>query len=115
MLITDTIFHYNGFWNCDSQCRIRIYDSAETTIVIASEIDDNDGTSITNVCEYLIKKVGEHFGLNLQKTLWIEHYPPDGFLEENHTYKIVSINIQGAACWTPIAQEKVGELIACKL
>ncbi len=114
MLITDTIFDYKGFWNCDSQCRIRIYDTSEITIVIASEIEKNEGTSITNVCEYLIKKVGEHFCLNLHKTLWIEHYPPDVLIEED-TYSMVSIDLRGSACWTPIAQEKVEELIVCKL
>ncbi len=114
MLITDTIFDYKGFWNCNSKCRIRIYNGFGKTIVIASEIYENDGTSITNVCEHLIKKVGEHFGFNLQETLWIEHYPPDGLIEED-TYSMVSIDIQGTACWTPVPQEKVEELIASKL
>jgi len=115
MLITDTIFHYKGFWNCDSQCRIRIYETPEKTVVIATELDENEGTSITNVCERLIKEVGEHYQLSFQRTIWIEHYPPDNVIEREHTYSVAGINFSGKASWTHIERKKVEELIGEKL
>ena len=115
MLITDTIFHYKGFGNCDSQCRIRIYESSEKTVVIATELDENEGTSITNVCERLIKEVCEYYELPFQKTIWIEHYPPDGCLDREDSYSVAGINFPGKALWTHITREKLEELIGCKL
>lgn len=115
MLIDDTIFHYKGFGNCDSQCRIRIYQTLDKTVVIATELDENEGTSITNVCERLIKEVCQCYELPFQKTIWIEHYPPDGVIERDDTYSVAGINFPGKASWSHIARERVEELIGCKL
>jgi hypothetical protein len=37
----DTIFEYTGFWDCDARCRLQI----NGTVVVATELPDNPGTS----------------------------------------------------------------------
>ncbi len=59
----DEIFHWKGFWDCDSSCRIEIFSDKENSVVIATDLN-NEGTSITNDAEKLIKLVCDRYKLD---------------------------------------------------
>ncbi len=63
----------DGFGKWDSKCRIRIYENDDAQIVVATELSDNTGTSITNCCEIIAGKILADFGLDFRKFVWIEH------------------------------------------
>ncbi len=83
----DTAFSWKGFGNgfgaWESKCRLRIYDTATETVVIATELPDNTGTSITNAAQYIATLVVMHYGLDPHSLVWIEHYPPTDDFEES--------------------------------
>ena len=59
----DTRFRWcgfgNGFGAWESTCRLRISETPEQAVVIATELPDNTGTSITNAAQYLATVVVE--------------------------------------------------------
>jgi hypothetical protein len=77
----DAIHTYHGFWGPRAVCRIRIYrPPGFPPVVIATELPENENTSITNMAEelaadvlasYLPDRAGEE-----RPFVWIEHYPP---------------------------------------
>lgn len=68
---------YRGLHGSPSVCRIRVYrGSGDATLVIASELPDNPGTSITNVAEMLATEMEwRHCPDPGDRMIWIEHYP----------------------------------------
>lgn len=76
---TDVIFQWVGFgdghfkgWN--SWCRVRIWKS-DRTIVLMSDLDEEDtGTSITNSVENVMSLIRQTYELT-ESITWIEHYP----------------------------------------
>jgi hypothetical protein len=71
----DYIHHYRGYWSDGGKCRIRIYrEKGQTPVVICSQLQDNENTSVTNMAEYLGAEVIEEHSLPTPLT-WIEHYP----------------------------------------
>lgn len=103
----DTTHRYHGFRGCESRCRIRIYDPtpAGVPVVIATELDDNPGTSITNLAEQLAAEVLvrhlPHRDGAEPPLLWIEHYPPRRYVRDEHDYDLVRF-----AHWNPRWQRK---------
>ena len=77
MLIESKVFDYEGYYNCASYCWLRIYFSPQQTVVIVSESETNSGTSITNMIEGIATLVSYQYELDVQKTIWIEHYPEE--------------------------------------
>jgi hypothetical protein len=71
----DDVFLYRGFHACPSYCWLRIYTAPGQSVVLATEMPDNPGTSITNAAERLAMEVTRTFGLALDTLTWIEHYP----------------------------------------
>ena len=71
----DRLYLYRGFHGCPSHCWLRIYTAPGQTVVLATEVDDNPGTSITNMAAGLATEVVRAFGLPLDRLVWIEHYP----------------------------------------
>jgi hypothetical protein len=50
----DYIHRYRGYWSDGGKCRIRIYqEDGQISVVICSQLPDNDNTSVTNMAEYL--------------------------------------------------------------
>jgi hypothetical protein len=79
--ILDTIYTYPGFWGCEARCRLRIVRRERGAVVIASELPDNEGTSITNMAGQLATMVARQFALDPLRLIWIEHEPADPDLE----------------------------------
>ncbi len=85
----DYTYHYRGIWRDGGRCRIEIYvpeagEAERRPVIVASELDENDGSSVTNMAEYLAAEViATHFPYLLdapadggQPVVWLEHYPP---------------------------------------
>ncbi len=85
----DYTHHYQGIWRDGGRCRIEIYvpeagEAERHPVVVAIELDGNEGSSVTNVVEYLAAEiVARHFPHLLDKdaeggqpVVWLEHYPP---------------------------------------
>lgn len=81
-LTRDYCYDYEGFWRHPAVCRIRIYERAGAIpIVIATELAENTGTSITNMAEYLAAEIiSQHFPERFETeepepVMWLEQYP----------------------------------------
>jgi hypothetical protein len=71
----DYIHYYRGYWSDGGKCRIRIYrEEGRSPVVICSQLQDNENTSVTNMAEYLAAEVIKERSLPTPLT-WIEHYP----------------------------------------
>ncbi len=84
---TSTLEHtlrYRGYHGCLSRCRIQVYDngSERPYVVIATELEDNPGTSITNAAEIVAGEVWKLLEKPARTMVWIEHYPDRCFLGE---------------------------------
>ena len=73
----DIRFEYKGFGDCDSHCNIKIFRSTKDrfVMVMATELPDNTGTSITHMAEPLATEVCRQYNISPHKLIWIEHYP----------------------------------------
>ena len=68
-------FSYLDYHRCQAWCALEILALADgRTAVIATEVKDNPGTSITNLCEHLAFWVCLDFGIDPLRLVWIEHY-----------------------------------------
>ncbi|MCL1476030.1 hypothetical protein [Argonema antarcticum] len=63
ILIESRKFDYPGYYECESHCRVRIYFQPEQTIVIVSETETNEGTSVTNMAEEISTLVAYQYEL----------------------------------------------------
>lgn len=73
-------YQYQGYSGCQSECQIEILRrDGQPPIVIATELPDNQGTSITNMAEQLaaeinVRYLGGRVGEPAAPMVWIEHY-----------------------------------------
>ncbi len=59
----------------EARCRIRMYrPDAGTVVVVATELPDNPGVSITNWAEYLATEIRRVYLTQGEALIWIEHY-----------------------------------------
>ena len=94
------IFKYKGFGECDSMCGVDRYG----TMIICTELDINQGTSITNMASELATMLCEEYDISPDHLIWIEHYPPrsdgrDRFLtnseiDQEGSYDLVQFNLK---------------------
>ena len=72
------IYHYEGFNKRPAKCGLEFIKEEGRVTVIMTELDDNPGTSVTNMVELLATKIyNEHLKDNyaIDQVQWIEHYP----------------------------------------
>lgn len=90
--VVDTVFVFPSPAVRGSKCRIRIFVEEDTqTVVIASQIPESAGTSITNMFEEVATEVwrasSEHFSsIDLRSSsepIWVQHYPAGSLHLEN--------------------------------
>src|SRR5881392_1844171 len=90
-------YRFCGFHGCDAWCALEILKGKDgKTVVIATEVKDNAGTSITNAAEHLAYWVCIEFSIHPSKLVWIEHYgypAPDDWKCHPRTYDRVSFDI----------------------
>ena len=108
-------YRYRGFHDCESHCSLEILRSpSRPTIVIATEMEDNSGMSVTNVCEHLASRVCVDFKIDPSSLVWIEHYgyPNPINSKRPRTYDLVTFTILQAGHnvlfayprWRPMTQ-----------
>ncbi len=114
-LSVDTLFTwYSEIAKQDCHCRLRIYKiSFDKAVIIASELDDNPGRSITDEASKLIHLVCYRFGFAPYKIMWIEHYPV-GYLKHDETYDEVTF-LLGNISSKRITKQNLEALLGVKL
>ena len=104
-------YQYKGLWGCNCICYLEVQDH----LVIATELDQNQGTSITNFAEHLATQVCEQFNIPKNQLVWIEHYPDNHYRSEEYdlvTFTLVN-GIFKKPQWRPLtAVEKLAWLPA---
>lgn len=78
-LVVDEMYETRGLWQGEMQCRVRIFSRGEQPpVVIATELPDNEGTSVTNLAEVIFAEVmTKHLPHRIeqeQPAVFIEHY-----------------------------------------
>ena len=83
------ILSFKGLGNFSSKCGVTLI--ADHTVV-ATQLPDNEGTSVTNAWPFLADVIEKYFDLQ-KEVRWIEHYPANASrLETWDEVKLVKIN-----------------------
>lgn len=127
-LVEDSVFSYPGYHGCPSLCRLRIYEPENTAaspwVVIASELPDNPGTSVTNACERIATEVWHKLERPDSGMVFVEHYPDRAFVGTKplfaERYDIVWFQTDlwhnlRAPRWRASCRNEIEELIGCVL
>jgi hypothetical protein len=133
----DYTYDYRGLHTPGAKCRIRVYERAgDVPVVIATELPDNDNTSVTNIAEYLAAEIiARHFPHRFEEenpVIWIEHDPPieaHGRRGKTVEYSLVEFDSYtprqervfgrprvriGDPAWRHLREEEVEELLGQK-
>ena len=132
-LTHDFVHEYQGYHNLPSRCRIRVYEQpGQVPVVIATELPDNPGTSVTNMAEQLCAEViRAHFPERFEEeepVRWIEHYQrtPDELRRHEPEFALVTFHSNaprrvhrygtdrlqlGKPRWTYLPREQAEELV----
>jgi len=105
----DFIHNYLGLWESPSRCGLKIIEKADQTIVIATELyDNNPGTSVTDCNAQLATELCLEKNIDPKKLVFIEHTPDRGsklaFYDE--TFFIVHFDWDGTKFGNPQWEEK---------
>ena len=77
--VDDHRFRCAGRHGRDSVCRLRVYrDPDRPTVVVATELQGDQGTPIHEYAPYLMGVVAEAIEARLGTALWVEHVPAGG-------------------------------------
>jgi len=72
----DQIYNFKGLWDIPSFCGLKIVGKEKQTIVIATDLfDNNPGTSITEWNAKLAKELCDKYEIDHNKLIYIEHTP----------------------------------------
>ena len=83
------IFDFKGCLKANSQCDLNIRQTDIGTVVMVTELQENPGTSITNAAEMLFRQICEHYSLDPDSIIWIEHYSEGWMGEQDETFDLV--------------------------
>jgi predicted SPOUT superfamily RNA methylase MTH1 len=118
-------YAYWGYHGSRSECVLRVFEEAgKATVVIATERDDNPGTSITNVAESLAWQVWCWLEKPSHGMVWVEHYADRAFIGRRPTlreqFDIVSFDVRsdGTFCnpkWKRVPKSEVERLVGRSL
>jgi hypothetical protein len=71
-------FEFRGLHGRLAACGLERIDLADgRVVIIATELHDSPGVSVTNFAEELATIVCQRFEIDPKKLVWIEHYPAD--------------------------------------
>lgn len=80
----DTLFSYKPDpFHREARCRIRFYQHDGQQVVVATELSDNPGMSVTNAAEDIATQLVAQYGLDVDRLVWIEHY---WYPDEGHSF-----------------------------
>jgi len=120
-LIESRPFDYVGYHGCHSRCDLRVFTDETAYLVIATERDDNPGTSVTNMAEHLAWAVWRYLECPAAFT-WIEHYRDralfGGRPQFKETFDIVTFKRDArgrffSPDWRPVTKSEIERLVGC--
>lgn len=90
-------------------CHLEVLNNEDNTIVIATELADNPGMSITNAVECLIAQVCRSKVIDPATLVWIEHYSEKSYKQKAKPrveYSLVTFKLSKSAvvkaAWKPM-------------
>src|SRR5271157_1480979 len=83
----DSWFEFPGYFRRPAHTQIEVWSRAKGgySVVIATELENNDGVSITNGCESLAATVCRKFNIEPKKLVLVEYYPKDSALDAHYS------------------------------
>lgn len=124
----DGTLHYSGYHGCRSFCRVRVYEGEGTPpvppVVLATECDNNTGTSVTNRIEVIATQMYRLLERPPAGITVIEHYEDRAFIVAlppiKETFDLVTFTwtcYQGAIDprWLPLTKAQVEEILGLSL
>ena len=114
----DTVLSYRGYHGCPSCCRVRIYEEPEgekvPPILIATEMESNHGTSVTNRIEVIATEVYRLLERPEAGLTVIEHYGRSTIAPER--FALVTMEWEtrtgfNTPHWKPLAASEVEAII----
>lgn len=88
-------YRYKGHWNCESICGVEIERDGIKAIVVLTELEENQGTSVTNMVEKIATQIYLRFlDVPYWNITWIEHYPEIKF-RKKETFDKVTLEWDG--------------------
>ena len=96
-----------------TSCRLRVYEwiAGRASVVIVSELAQNQGLSVTNAAEQIWRAVAQR--LDTARFTLIEHYGPDasaGAMRHHETFDVVTVDPAGHPSWRSISRREVRAL-----
>ena len=85
---SDNQLCYDGYYGCDSHCRLRIFRDGATVVAIVTEMPDNPGTSVTNAIEILDLKICTECACTPSTFMLFESYPDQDDLDLVRFHKV---------------------------
>lgn len=127
-----SLFPYAGFRNAPSRCYLHwiakpqhVPDgpakSDDSVIVIASELENNPGMSVTNRAEQLANQVCRELEIAPERLIWLEHYPGGDKAPQyqQERFRLVAFHLAdgrlSAPRWLPVSRNWVENLIGQSL
>jgi hypothetical protein len=97
--LDDVLLKHQG-----TSCRVELWGHPEQALVIATEIPENTGKSITSVVTELAAEVVRAFRLDWLGMTWISHHPTRSVVHPETFYK-VDMKWTGSGFIEPLARE----------
>ena len=119
----DGPYRYAGLNNCQSVCHLRVCRVGEGFLVVATELPENRGTSVTNACEILAAEVCRRFRIPAHRLTGVEHRlgntNPRAGLTMPEEYSIVTFDVPAHEfrdpMWSTVPKSFVDERIGPRL
>jgi hypothetical protein len=108
----DVVFHGLFAFKYGSVCELRIFEDAGRRLVVATELDDNPGTSAINAVEALARDVARDFGP--MATTLIVHAPAGEGETCSPIWSEAAISDAGVA-WNRTSREQIQEIVGVAL
>jgi hypothetical protein len=116
--IDDQEFHYLGLGTFPSVCRLRAFNVEDApTVVIATELQQNSGTSVTNAAQDIAAQAYQWLERPERGILLIEHYEKDGE-ERNAQERFAVVTFQhteggrfSGPDWRSLTKEEVERMV----
>ena len=114
-------YEYAGLHSCESRCGLTIHRRSDgLVVVVARELEDNPGTSVTNAAEVIATQVCRENAISPHRLVWVEHYAKRGSalnpMEPTWDRVTFDFDWEQAAfrwpVWSPLTGRAVAELLA---
>lgn len=112
MKITDIVHNYpDGSRLARGLCRVRSFVNESGIVVLLTDLGDkNDGQSVTNAVERIIKSL-QVLGVVMGPATYLEHYERED--PRGDTFDIVTVKSPGGTHWETISREEACRLMGC--